>query len=76
MELYFNYEIDERKIKTNFNHALITDILYKAVVFTTGELLQLNTLQAIYTENIAKLSVAGYKKELDRLVIDLSWKSS
>ncbi len=48
----------------------------KLKLFTGTELLQLNKLQNKYTENISKLSEAEYAKELERLVIDLSWKSS
>jgi Fic family protein len=36
----------------------------------------LKNLQNQYTENIAKLTRAEYNKELERLAIDLSWKSS
>lgn len=36
----------------------------------------MNELQSRYRENIAELSDSEYKKELERLAIDLSWKSS
>lgn len=37
---------------------------------------KLKNLQNIYKSNIAQLSDYEYKKELERLAIDLSWKSS
>jgi Fic family protein len=76
VDVYFLKEIDERKIKPAFNHRLITETLTKASIFTKSELLFLKNLQNQYTENIAKLTRAEYNKELERLAIDLSWKSS
>ena len=76
MEEYFKKEIDERKIKESFNHSLITGSLSNVSVFTNEELDLLTDLQKKYKENIAKLEEAEYKKELERLAIDLSWKSS
>jgi Fic family protein len=73
---YFKKEIDEREIKGSFNHMLINDTLSKISVLTNDELSYLNHLQEKYTENISKLSPSAYKKELERLAIDLSWKSS
>ncbi len=76
VEDYFKKEIDERKIKSHFNHALITDTLSKSILFSNEELNYLNALQNKYKENISKLSELEYKRELERLAIDLSWKSS
>ncbi|CAN5881387.1 hypothetical protein BH11BAC7_BH11BAC7_20930 [soil metagenome] len=73
---YFKKEIDERKIKTGFNHSLINGLLTNVTAFTKEEITHLDELQKNYRENTAKLSEAEYKKELERLAIDLSWKSS
>lgn len=73
---YFQKEIDERKIQDQYNHSLIKETLKEASLFTTEELEYLTKLQNQYQENIAKLTEAEYKKELERLAIDLSWKSS
>ena len=75
-EMYFEKEIDDRKIKSHFNHALIKETLSKVSIFTESELIQLNNLQDTFKINISKLSEAEYKKEFERLAIDLSWKSS
>ena len=73
---YFEKEIDERNIKNNFSHSLIAETLNKVSVFTNEEINYLNNLQNQYKENTLKLTDSEYKKELERLAIDLSWKSS
>lgn len=75
LESYYQKEIDERKIKENFN-LNIFELLDKNEIFTADEIRKLNALQKKYTDNIASLSSFEYKKELERLAIDLSWKSS
>ena len=76
IDKYFEKEIDERKINQNFNLQLVHEILQGARLFTTEEESHLNKLQQQYTANIARLSSETYTKELERLAIDLSWKSS
>lgn len=73
---YFEKEIDERVIKNSFNFSLIPNILSKVSLFTRDEIQQLNKLQEKFKENISLLSKSEYSKELERLAIDLSWKSS
>ncbi|MCX6182083.1 MAG: Fic family protein [Bacteroidetes bacterium] len=73
---YFKKEIDERKIKAGFNFTLIKKTLSKIDFFSDEESNQLKALQNKYKENISKLTKAEYQKELERLAIDLSWKSS
>ena len=76
IDVYFQKEIDERKINDSFNHSLIFGTLSNVSIFTEEELNHLNKLQKRYSENISKLSDVEFKKELERLAIDLSWKSS
>ncbi len=76
IEQYYKNEIDERIIVKNFNFAILTDILPNVNLFTENELKKLSALQDKFTQNISKLSEYQYKKELERLAIDLSWKSS
>ncbi len=73
---YFQAEIDDRIIKEEFNLELIPTTLHVVQLFTIEELDRLNKLQAKYTENLQTLSDSQYHKELERLAIDLSWKSS
>ena len=75
LDIYFQKEIDERKIKSNFTHSLIP-LLNTISIFTAKELNHLNSLHEKYTANVTRLSKTVYNKELERLSIDLSWKSS
>lgn len=76
IEDYYKKEIDERKIKENFNLNLISETLGYASLFTETEFNILSDLQKTYINNLSQLSEFEYKKELERLAIDLSWKSS
>lgn len=73
---YFEVEIDAREIKKTFNFSIINEVIAKHSVFTESELQKLNGLQEKFRNNIAQLSETEYKKEFERLAIDLSWKSS
>lgn len=73
---YFRKEIDEREIKENFDFSVINETLANNTVFSKIELSKLNELQNTFQKNIAQLSNNEYKKEFERLAIDLSWKSS
>lgn len=76
IEEYYKKEIDEREIKENFDFSIINDVLAKNSIFTKNELSKLNVLQNNFKKNISQLSEGEYKKEFERLAIDLSWKSS
>ncbi len=73
---YFTKEIDERKIKLGFNHELIQNVLSKSRIFADSELIKLQNLQELYIEKSSQLTAYEYKRERERLAIDLSWKSS
>lgn len=76
VDLYFEQDIDERDINRSFNHELIRKGLYEIEIFTDSEISRLNGLQDEYLDNINQLSPIEYQKEVERLAIDLSWKSS
>lgn len=73
---YFSKEIDERRINESYNFELIETTLAAAPFFTQSETAYLDTLQKTFAENVSKLSSAQYRKEMERLGVDLSWKSS
>jgi Fic family protein len=73
---YYEQEIDERKIKRHFDFELIHEVLPACSIFTDTELGSLQTLQEKFLANISHLRENEYKKEMERLAIDLSWKSS
>lgn len=72
---YFQKEIDERNIINAFNFNVF-ELFKKNTVFKKEELDSLYDLQNKFTENTKNLTVLEYQAELERLAIDLSWKSS
>lgn len=76
IDTYFQKETDERTIQTSFNFDFVNDILPKVEIFTTDEKERLNALQSQFTKNLQGISPNEYRKEMERLGIDLSWKSS
>ncbi len=76
MDDYYKKEIDDREINENFNFSLINEIFKHNSLFTDDELQKINHLQEIFQRNVSELSDNNYKKEFERLAIDLSWKSS
>lgn len=73
---YYQKEIDERTIIEDYNYHLIQDILFNVNIFSNEENKRLTEFQNKYTQNISQLTELEYQKELERLAIDLSWKSS
>lgn len=76
IETYFKKETDERVIQSGFNFSLINEILPKVEIFTSEEMERLNALQNQFKQNLQGISDTEYRKEMERLGIDLSWKSS
>ena len=75
LERYFDTDPDARKANTHFNYDVIA-MLDDASLFSQPELRELEHLKQNYQRNIASISPALYQKELERLTIELSWKSS
>lgn len=75
-DTYFEKEIDERVIKTDFSYSLISNQLSEISLFSNEELELLNQQQQKFEQNIKSLTKEEFKKEFERLAIDLSWKSS
>ena len=76
LDTYFAKDVDERQILVGFNFDVINNQLSKVALFTDDELERLNALQAEFRKNIAEMSENEYRREMARLGIDLSWKSS
>lgn len=71
---YFKIDFDSRKIKyPQFNFDIFSN-LHK--IFTKKEISELERTNNIYRSKIEKLSPVILKKEFERLLIELSWKSS
>lgn len=76
LDVYFSKEVDERQVQTGYNFDFIPEVLGRVSLFTNREMEELNALQKQFSENLATLSDDQKRKEMERLGIDLSWKSS
>ena len=73
---YFDKDIDEREVQESFNFDLIREVLPKVEIFTKEELEVLSTAQKEFEKNTEGMTDLEYRKEMERLGVDLSWKSS
>ena len=76
LETYFAKDVDERQVQTSFNFELIRQQLPSVVLFTDEEMDRLQGLQAEFRQHVNEMTENEYRKEMERLGIDLSWKSS
>lgn len=76
LDTYFAQDVDERQVQTSFNFALINEQLPQVNLFTDEELARLNALQAEFRAHLVEMTDNEYRREMERLGIDLSWKSS
>jgi Fic family protein len=75
LEAYFDQEPDARQGYTRFNEEVFAT-LQGVSCFTVQELDELAQLQERYQRNIAAYPPTLFAKEMERLTIELSWKSS
>lgn len=75
LEAYFSKEQDERIVKNQFDFEIF-EKLEQIQVFSQDEFRTLNEIQELFQERLAELSPDEYQREMERLAIDLSWKSS
>ena len=76
IDTYFLKDIDERKVQESFNFDLIRETLPQVDIFTAEEMKRLEVAHQAFLKNMATLSEVEYRKEMERLGVDLSWKSS
>jgi Fic family protein len=76
LEVYFQNDVDNREVQEGYNFSLLADILPPVSLFNQEEAVQLNALQQQFLNNVSGLSESIYRKEMERMAIDLSWKSS
>lgn len=73
---YFDKDIDEREVQESFNFDFIRYVLPKVDIFTKEEFEVLTAAQKKFEKNTEGMTDLEYRKEMERLGIDLSWKSS
>lgn len=76
LDTYFALEVDERQVHSSYNFELINGLLAETRLFSDKELAHLDALQEEFRQHISELTDNEYRKEMERLGIDLSWKSS
>lgn len=76
LDEYFDKEVDERQVQSSYNFDLIPNVLSRVNLFTEQEMQLLNDLQSQFAANFAQLTDEQKRREMERLGIDLSWKSS
>lgn len=72
---YSKKEESERKAITHYNFKVL-DILKKEEIFTVDELKKLHDATQAFIKKAKDKSETIHKKELERFIIELSWKSS
>ena len=73
---YFALEVDERQVQSSYNFELINGLLAETRLFSDKEQSHLDALQEEFRQHVSELTDNEYRKEMERLGIDLSWKSS
>lgn len=76
LDTYFALDVDHRQVQTSFNFGLIREQLPTVRLFTNEEEKFLTNLQAEFRQHVSEMTESEYHKEMERLGIDLSWKSS
>ena len=76
LDSYYAVETDKREMQTAYNFELIRDILPKVELFTADEYKFLADRESAFLLRIKDYPAELYAKEMERLGIDLSWKSS
>lgn len=76
LDTYFALDVDDRQVQTSFNFELIREQLPAVRIFTDEENSHLQELQAEFRQHVSEMTENEYRKEMERLGIDLSWKSS
>lgn len=73
VEKYFSIDSDQREIREKFNFDIFGQL---KDIFTDAEKNNFLELNEIYRKKIKDISPDAFRKEIERLNIDFSWKSS
>lgn len=74
LEDYFNLEADQRQnVHKTFDFAIFKNL---HDLFSEKEIASLGKINKSFTKETSKLQIDIYRKELERFIIELSWKSS
>lgn len=76
LETYYAKEGDQRQVQMGYNFELIRETMPAVELFTGDELSHLADKRANFAKRMAEISLNAYNREMERLGIDLSWKSA
>ena len=76
LDTYYSVPLDKRDVQMSFNFGLIRAELPAIDIFTADELKFLKDREYAFSARIKDYPRELYAKEMERLGIDLSWKSS
>ena len=78
LDTYYAKTIDEREVQSGYNFELIREEIPGIDIFTPAELRKLDECQGIFVRHMKEMprGTVAYNRELERLGIDLSWKSA
>lgn len=75
LDTYYSLDFNQRQVQTGYNFELIREELPKIDIFTPEEYAHLTELRASFAAKMADYPHSLYRREMERLGIDLSWKS-
>ena len=73
---YYAKDVDARQVQTGYNFALIRDEMPRIEIFSEDEIAFLSDCERSFCHRMRDYPKELYDKEMERLGIDLSWKSS
>ena len=78
LDTYYAVPMDKRDVQVGYNFDLIRNEIPKVALFSADELAQLQKNQAVFEKHMQEMpkGTCAYNRELERLGIDLSWKSA
>ena len=78
LDTYYSVPMDKREVQIGYNFELIREEIPKIDLFSPEELDRLEKCQAIFKRHMQEMprGSCAYNRELERLGIDLSWKSA
>ncbi|MBA4299544.1 MAG: cell filamentation protein Fic [Cyclobacterium sp.] len=75
LDAYFLKEQDERIVKNQFDFEIF-EKLEQIQIFSSDEISAMEKIHELFKKRVCDLTPNEYQKEMERLAIDLSWKSS
>jgi len=76
LDSYYSVGPDARSVQKGYNFELIREELPKVDLFTEEEKARLESCRNLFAEHMKTMTPGIYNRELERLGIDLSWKSA